>query len=657
MTPERSTRPEIQGLRAIAVGLVVIFHVWPQWLTGGYVGVDVFFVISGFLITGSLARSAERDGRISLVDFYSRRARRLLPAATATLAFTIVGSLIFLPKGRWEETAIQIVASALYVENWALAWLAVDYLGAENAASPVQHFWSLSIEEQFYFVWPLLMIGTILAARRFGMALRPAFVLALALVFAASLAASLLITPYNPAQSYFFTHTRIWELALGGLLALTIDRFPLGMPTRIAFTAVGVAAIVFSAIVYSAETPFPGYAALLPTLGTVLIIMAGDIRAGRFTGLNERHLLWIGDRSYSIYLWHWPIIVFYTVGQESMGLMEGVGVIALTLVMSHYSYHGIEERYRHPRKRDDVRPLGLAFASIAACVGAAAALQYTATMGTTSYAAVSPGNAAYPGPAAFLSAAAVPEGLSLFPPLDQVKDDLPHYSAKLGCHQNQRDAEPITCVLGDPEGEKTVAIVGDSHAGHWVPALEEMARVKGWKLLPFTKSACTFGRTDVLDGARRPYTSCAEWRENVLEEMVRQGVEVMFTSQSRYRSVAIMKEAYRSIWSDVTARGIEIVVIADTPWMPFTPIDCLAVSPPSSCLAPRAKVVAPPQLTEAAQGMPNVRVVDLTDAMCDENDCHSVVGNVIVWRDRHHMTTAFSRMLAPYLAEKSGFGG
>ncbi len=147
MNPERSFRPEIQGLRAVAVGLVLIFHVWPNMMPGGYVGVDVFFVISGYLITGLLARSALRDGHISLVDFYARRARRLLPAATAVLVFSFVGMLVFLPESRWEETAIQIAASALYMENWALGWLAVDYLGAENAASPVQHYWSLSIEE------------------------------------------------------------------------------------------------------------------------------------------------------------------------------------------------------------------------------------------------------------------------------------------------------------------------------------------------------------------------------------------------------------------------------------------------------------------------------------------------------------------------------
>ena len=224
MPQHRVFLPEIQGLRAVAVGLVLIFHVWPSILPGGYVGVDVFFVISGYLITGLLVRTALRDGRISLVDFYSRRARRLLPAATAVLAATFAGMFVFLPEARWEEAATQIAASALYVQNWVLAWLSVDYLGAENAASPVQHYWSLSIEEQFYFVWPLVMIAAIAIARRFGLSLRRTFVVALAVIFALSLAASILLTAQEPAQAYFVTHTRMWELALGGLLALTIHR-------------------------------------------------------------------------------------------------------------------------------------------------------------------------------------------------------------------------------------------------------------------------------------------------------------------------------------------------------------------------------------------------------------------------------------------------
>ena len=218
MLQTRTVCPEIQGLRAVAVGLVLLFHIWPAFMPGGYVGVDVFFVISGYLMTGLLVRSAMRDGSVSLIDFYSRRARRLLPAATTVLAASFLATFAFLPQTRWLETVPQIAASALYVQNWALARSAVDYLGAENAASPVQHYWSLSIEEQFYFIWPLVVIAALHFARRFGVSLRRTLLVALGLIFVGSLAASIYITAQDPARAYFVTHTRIWELALGGLL-------------------------------------------------------------------------------------------------------------------------------------------------------------------------------------------------------------------------------------------------------------------------------------------------------------------------------------------------------------------------------------------------------------------------------------------------------
>lgn len=369
---------------------------------------DVFFVISGYLITGLLVRTAERAGRISLLDFYSRRARRLLPAATAVLAASFAGMFVFLPEARWEETAIQIAASALYVQNWVLAWLSVDYLGAENAASPVQHYWSLSIEEQFYFIWPLVMIAAIFVARQFGLSLRRTFIVALSLIFAASLAASIYLTAQEPARAYFVTHTRMWELALGGLLALSIHRAHwVKGRTSILMALVGISAILWSAVFYSPATAFPGIAALVPTLGTAAIILAGDVQLGFVRGLNTRLLTWLGDRSYSIYLWHWPLIVFYTARHETIGLMDGIGLIAVTLVLSHFSYEYIEQRYRHAKVKGEWKPLGYGLASIAACVAAAGTLHYSVASQATTHTDIA--DPRYPGPATLLAAAPVPE--------------------------------------------------------------------------------------------------------------------------------------------------------------------------------------------------------------------------------------------------------
>ena len=297
-------RPDIQGLRAVAVIAVLLFHVWPDVVPGGFIGVDVFFVISGFLITGLLLREIESSGSISLLRFYERRVRRLLPAAVFVLLVVALATPL-LPEVRWAETAVAIAASALYVENWHLAWLAVDYFGAEEPASPVQHYWSLSIEEQFYVVWPLVMIGVASFALHTAHDLRKCLFIALAGISAGSLAASIALTDATPETAYFITHTRIWELGLGGLLAFAP---PLAWSRRgnELARAAGIAAILIACFAFSPGTAFPGFAAILPTAGAALMILAGPANGGWSTErlLALRPMQYLGDTSYSIYLWH-----------------------------------------------------------------------------------------------------------------------------------------------------------------------------------------------------------------------------------------------------------------------------------------------------------------------------------------------------------------
>jgi len=645
---ERALRPEIQGLRGIAVASVVVFHIWPQALPGGYIGVDVFFVISGYLITGLLARMAG-DGHISLIAFYSRRVRRLLPAALLALAATLVGTLLFLSKARWEETAIQVAASALYVQNWRLAMQAVDYLGAEAAASPVQHYWSLSIEEQFYIVWPLLMAATVWVARRFGPSPRAGLFVALGLIFAGSLAASVLITRTDPAAAYFVTHTRLWELALGGLLALVIRRGEVGLPLHPLMTVAGLGAIAISALLFSASTPFPGAYALLPTLGAVLVIAAGDVRIGWFRGLNVAVLRYLGDRSYSIYLWHWPLITFYAVHQPVIGLTAGFGLIAVTLLISHLSYRYVEQRYRQPRARLEWKPLTYGTAAVCLCVAMSGGFGYFLSRQAVDAALI--GTPDYPGPAALLSNAFVPDGVEPLPPLGQLGRDVP-IVYRLKCHQDQDSTEPVGCMLGDPNGATTIVVTGDSHAAQWIPAVDKIARDRKWKLVTFTKAACPMSRVTVTDGGK-PYPKCAQWRENVIVEIRKLKPDVVITSQSNYGSIPpeVMIEGLRSVWNELGAR---IVTIRNTPYSKFDPGDCLAADP-KKCINPRGEVERADIFALAAAPMRNVTVVDMNDGLCSKESCPAMVGNIIVWRDYHHITASYALALAPYLAKAAGF--
>ena len=327
ITHDYGFRPDIQGLRAIAVSLVVVYHLYPSALPGGFAGVDVFFVISGFLITGHLWRTCRDTGRLSLADFWGRRARRLVPAAALVLAVTWGLSYWVLPSSQLAATAEQIRASALYFQNWQLASDAVNYLQQGSAPSSVQHFWSLSVEEQFYLAWPLLFLAALLigrqwarrgrhvatSAQRTALTHRAAFTLTAALV-AASLAYSVYDTTANPAQAYFVTTTRMWELGAGGLLAL----LPAGVTERIGRQGwlgwAGLAMIVGSQFILNGSTPFPGWIALLPVGGTLALIAGGSSRARlspwRLT--SARPMTFLGGISYSLYLWHWPLIACWT---------------------------------------------------------------------------------------------------------------------------------------------------------------------------------------------------------------------------------------------------------------------------------------------------------------------------------------------------------
>lgn len=643
--------PEIQGLRAIAVLLVLIFHVWPKSIPGGYVGVDVFFVISGYLITGGLLRELERDGRLRLAAFYARRARRLLPAAALVLIATLAGSLLILPASRWEPIAHEVVASSIYVQNWWLAASAVDYWGADNAASPLQHFWSLSIEEQFYLLWPLVML--MVAGSAFSpVSLRLRLALAMGAVFLASLAASIWLTPTNPEQAYFFTHTRAWELALGGLLALLLPGVSGLRQWGAAYGFVGLIMIATAAFMLNSGSLFPGYIALLPAVGAALVIFAGRQIPGPAGVLRNGFMQWVGDRSYSIYLWHWPLVVWYDFVFREVSLVGGAGLVATTLLLAHLSYEHVEQRFRLgalPVRRT----LALGAASISICIlgaGSVSGMLIDVEVPKSSLA-----ESSYPGPDVLIKGVEAPPGLPPVPSLSTLASDRPPM-LKLGCHQNQTAPEPLHCVFGDPESKHVVALVGDSHAAQWAPALIRIAETQGWRLLTYTKSACPFGNFAVnING--RPYESCADWRARVLDELPKQGVSTVYTSLSRYMGYGeqVVVQGLLDAWGKLERHGIQTVAIADTPWLPFRPDDCLTSKPAQECYAERSKVVPPSDpLKLATSRMASVKLVDMTDYICNPRNCSVVVGNIVVWRDPHHLSATYSAALAPYLAGELG---
>lgn len=648
-------RPDIQGLRAVAVLPVLIFHIWPEAMPGGYVGVDVFFVISGFLITGLLLRELERENTIGIARFYARRVRRLLPASTLVL-LAVAGLTLTLPPSQWRGVASEIVASALYFENWWLAAQSVDYLGAENAPGPLQHFWSLSIEEQFYFVWPLLMIGTGALCRRRGWRLRPALGAALGTVFVVSLALSVYETIHAPQAAYFVSHTRFWELALGGLLAVAGTRAAIaGESAKIVAVTLGLAAIAVAAMFYSAATAFPGYTALLPTLGTALVII-GSGAAARFAPhrlIESRPAVWIGDLSYSIYLWHWPLIVFYRNWTANVpGLWDGLVLVAVSILLAALSKHFVEDRFRDKAGAPRIgRSLAGGLASILLCL-AAAGIVFAIVAGQR------PGEltaANYPGATALTDAAFVPDGVPAAPPLAFVLDDLSAAYGN-GCHLDLDEAQPRACRYGAANGAFHIMLIGDSHAASWLPALETLAEARRWRMTAHTKSACP-----MVLGKLAKDPSCPLWGENLLEEVAREKPDLVLLVMSADNMIAgagtrearfpLLVAALRKTAAALREKGVAVAAMRDTPRFPFNPPECLARDPDCQALEIEAFPLPDP-MSSAFGNDPDIPVIDMTHGFCADGVCPMVVGNVTVWRDYHHFTATYARTLAPALGRE-----
>jgi peptidoglycan/LPS O-acetylase OafA/YrhL len=682
--PHLGFRPDIEGMRAIAVTLVVLSHAGITSLEGGYVGVDVFFVISGFLITTLLLKELGRTGTVSLATFYARRATRLLPASTVVLLVTVCAAWLWLPATRFKSISLDAIYATFYGINWRLANEGVQYMNASAEPSPLQHFWSLAVEEQFYLVWPLLLLVFALVwGKR-----RAPVVITLVLVVAASLTVSVLQTSTSAPWAYFGAHTRAWELAVGALIAVGAARLA-GLPRAVAaaLTWAGLAAVVVSAFLYDEETPFPGSAALLPVLGAAAIIAGGTSApsGGAATILRTWPFQQIGKYSYSWYLWHWPVlmIVPHMLDVEP-NVPLNLGLAAGALVLAIGSYHFIENPARSQSwvkaKARRGLAVGLALSCFAALVAQAGAMKPPQLAKGAPAIDTAAAVAAAAEPEAELRriiAASVGTGelpSNTTPKVQSAWKDKPAYY-DAGCHLDYLDAAmPSQCVYGDPAGARTVFLFGDSHAAHWFPAVDAVAKERGWKLLVRTKSACNAASVLTFSpGLKRVYTECPVWRSEVLAEIKQVQPYLVVISSSGNNGNPLVDAAgnrpsgagldaqWAAGW-ETTYRAIKgsktrLVQIRDTPWPGYNVPECLAEHSEkvARCAAQPAKSIVLPDrqvLVAQAAKTNGVQMIDPLAWFCTADACPGLVGNVLVWRDDDHITTRYSKMLAPLLSAR-----
>jgi peptidoglycan/LPS O-acetylase OafA/YrhL len=672
-TPQDKTstgfRPDIEGMRAIAIIAVLLCHAGIPFAAGGYVGVDVFFVISGFLITRLLLNEVGRRGKISIRGFYARRIKRLLPLSAVLLATVAILSMIIYSPLRAFEVSGDMIASALYVANWHFAASSVDYFSQDIAPSPLLHLWSLAIEEQFYLVWPTLILGVTWHLRRRGRSVRPALWATFVTVFVASLAFGIFYTNDSPSAAYFSTFCRAWELALGALLAL-IGAVAMPRLAALALSWAGIAAIVYAVLSFGDSTPFPGTAALIPTLGAAALILAGGAWQTRALGtpiglLSTAPARYVGRISYAWYLWHWPFLVFAAEIWGPLSVAGGIAVTAASWIPTALSHYVVEEPFRRAKKLVVMprRAFALGAACMAIAVGSAWLLDAVQPSLETAPISQVKGAAA-------LAEQAEPQdqAVAVRPNPLRAREDRSRAFYD-GCLVGIGGTNSNRCLYGDPEGTKTLILFGDSHAMQYFTALERLALENNWRLITLTKAECTPGEIQIRSMVEeREYSQCDAWRETTMKRIEDAGSRAMVvmsgdTAYTPYgedgeelsgkEASEAMEAAYIKTIDRIHEAGLQVAVIRDTPASASDVPSCVSedLQNLDKCAFKRVRDWNLEFDVRAAAKSPHANLIDITDEICPADLCRAVIGNALVYRDKTHLTATFARTLSPWIGE------
>lgn len=680
-------RPDIEGLRAVAVLAVVLFHFDVPGAGGGFIGVDVFFVISGFLITGLLWREVSSAGTVRLGRFYGARTRRLLPASASVGVVIAITWAVLSPPVPARRTIGDGIASALYVGNYRFALQGTDYFTASaNSSSPFQHYWSLGVEEQFYLVWPPMIIGTAWLIRRVrrrtGAQATPSsgpYLLVLVLVAIVSFVLSVVATHALPPVAFFSLPTRAWELAVGGVVALTANqwrRLP-PLPAALAGWA-GLGVILLACALLGASTPYPGTAALLPVLSTALVIGAGCAAPTRGVGrvLALPPMQAVGRVSYAWYLWHWPVALLAT----PLGPLGSLAGILISFGLAVLTLRLIENplRFAEPVRRSAARSLALGGAvtavAVFVCVVLLVLVPVPVGHGPPAQALrITPGPiptgrnvAPYDAAVEYVFAqvqAAVTASADLRAVPSNLDPPLARATAEPigGCMRDVWEVDQPECATGDTASTTTVALIGDSHAAMWSPAFQQIAEQRRWRLESLAKGGCPVLDLPIYNPVvRQEYTQCVQWRNQIIARLQTEHPRLVVVEIRRFYPDQRFT-AYDPAWIDSLTRlvqqlrgtGAQVLVLGPVPVPHLLVPDCLSehLDDVTACSSPRSTAVkdlgieAETAATKAGGG----RYADLTALFCTADRCPVIVGNTLVYVDASHISVEYSRLLAPVM--------
>ena len=610
---------QIQGLRAVAALLVTIYHA--HLVPGGFIGVDIFYVISGYLITGLIIREIDKTGRLDLNEFYQRRIKRLLPTSVFVLFVTAIVGLFVLPAITRDALGRDLFAAAAYVSNYLFAWWENDYQNLDATPSPFIHYWSLAVEEQFYVVWPIF----ILFLSRYG---KRAILKGVAIVTGASFLFSLYLTQAAPIWAFYSLPTRAWELGVGALLLFIPDKF---LRNRY-FPWIGAIGLGVGTFSFNESTAFPGINALLPVVGTAILIATIPIWPRFFNDLsNNRLMQWLGAISYPLYLWHWPALVLPSSALgRPLRMRETALCVLLTIFLAHYTSKFIEQPLRH-RNFPAKKIYGFFAITTAGSLLAGVAIASTA------------------------SSVINIKGTNYSFDLRQVVEKPAVYGD--GCHVNYGETESGDCTYGQIGSATKIVLYGDSHAAQWFPTLEKLAREKGFELTSLTKSACSSVDSPRADQGAYKNSECEKWRENSAKRIQKMKPDAVivssfqyFTEPGGYSSRAQWwNEGQRRLLADLQGSSKNLLYISDTPHPLRNIPNCLATRNIKDC--------------NTTQKTPNVIIngfkkIDPTSWLCTDI-CPAIKDGYVVYRDASHISVdaalALTSQLETALRDKGLF--
>lgn len=602
---------QIQALRALAASLVVLFHA--KLSPGGFIGVDIFYVISGYLITGIIIKEIGNTGTFNYGAFYLRRAKRLLPASLSILGLTAIFSWLVLPPTVRADLGKDVLAASLYVSNYLFAFWQNDYQNLNATPSPVIHYWSLAVEEQFYIFWPILIYFLWKIGKRRAVALG---VLATTI---GSFLFSLYLTSANPIWAFYSLPTRAWELGIGALLLFIPKDISIKrkiVPTLLVW--VGVLLLTASVFIFSERTAFPGYNALLPTLGTAILIAGIAFWPPILNDLSRLRIVqWLGEISYPFYLWHWPLLVLPSTrfGRE-LTLLERIFFIALTALAADLTHRFVEKPISN---RDFSTQKIIRSSSLATLTCAALAVVILFT---------DHGNINLPNG----------RSVSIAEVMTKPKVYLDD------CHVNNGEVLSGDCTYGDKSSSKTIVLYGDSHAAQWFPALEKLANGNGFKLVSLTKSACPAPEVKKVQIGAYKNSDCFKWRENSIKRMQAMKPAAIILSGFQHFDLPDREPSRQSWWSTgqqlayqhLLGASSKLIYISDTPHPNRDIPNCLAANGKAKC-------------DDTEKSDPRISggfiEVDPTPWLCT-NKCPAVVNGIVAYRDASHISVAMSESLA-----------